>query len=480
MVQRSAWLVVLVASAVAAQPGSVIAPARADGKTPPVFGADNPEGLEYTGSTTNGVHTIRQAWKRRLEWKVNPPSERPLLDSAKLAPPPTPAERQEMTRTLNAALDVLRATPAGSSGEGFWVSATQHFDTFDGRRLPKGSWAKHPLEFSTTVAPFAYEDVLQPNGSWKLSVKGETDAPALVFNRLPGKPSTGVLVVAEEPGGGDRPPVQLYLRPRVVDRFRDLPIYDEELNGGTLLVVTRPGRDPWAPVSLARALKAALPRFEADKLTAERRLANQKAKLAEVEAPAWERAKREAFEKTYGGLRTSKPSSWETRLASHENELKVLREQARAEANPGHDAKGAWYWNPIEAWKKASSQLSALSPADGARPACFLKASESVDAMGVRPSDGRYEMKGDLVPGGSSPECREVVETNFGYWDLSRPRTAPQLLTIHNFLRCGNVQKGEIVIPPVSDFRNPPSGCVQVRRMWKDADWVTLRALVER
>ncbi len=462
---RSFVAFVLVAASASADP--VIAPARSSATSPPVFGADNPEGLEFTGSTKNGVHTIRQAWKRRLEWKINPPVDPPILDMAKLAPPVTAAERQQMGRTLDALLSLMKATRAGSSGEGFWVSATHHYDGFDGRSLPKGSWTKHPLEFSTTLAPFAHEDVLEPNGTWKLSVKGETDAPGYLFNRLPGRLSHGVPSIDD----------QLFLRPRVLDRFQGFPIYDEELNGGSLLVITRAGKDPWTTVSMGRVMPVVLPLYEKDKAQAESRLALAKKKLAEVESAGWEQSKRDAFEKTYGSLRTSKPSSYQTRLASLENELKVLRDDAKSAANPAHDAKGAWYWNPIDAWTKAAAQAKTLG-AEASKPACFVLASEKDSGAG-RPSEGRYTMKGDVVVAGSTPECREIVETNHGYWDLSLPRTAPQLLTIHNFLSCANLQKGAIVVPPTTNFRSPEDGCRQVRRMWSDVDWSKVAALLE-
>lgn len=453
----------LLGSVAMAQDG---APPRPNLSVAPVFGADNPEGLELTSGMVGGQHTIRRAWKRRVEWKVSPPSTGPSLDMRKLAPPLSAADRAEMGRTLDALISLLRATPTGTSGIGFWVDAVHRYDTFDGQTLPKGNWAKHPLTFSTSLSPYFAEDVRDAKGGWTRNVRGETDAPHYVFNLLPGRLSHGVLAFDDT----------LYLRPRVLDQFQGFPVYDEELNRGSVLVITRGGRDPWTTVPLSRVMPVVLPLYEKDKVAAEERLANAKKKLAECQTPAWEQSRRDAFEKTYGSLRTSKPSSYQTRLASLENELKVLRDEAQKAANPEHDAKGAWYWNPIDAWTKATAQAKTM---DGSKPACFVFASEKDSGAG-RPSEGRYAMKGEVVVAGSVPDCREIVETNHGYWDLSLPRTAPQLLVIHNFLACANLQKGAIVIPPTTDFRWPEDGCRQVRRMWSEVDWSKVTGLLAR
>jgi hypothetical protein len=51
-------------------------------------------------------------------------------------------------------------------------------------------------------------------------------------------------------------------------------------------------------------------------------------------------------------------------------------------------------------------------------------------------SDGRYTFKGTLVPEREAPGCRQLVQTNWAYFDTTKPRTAPQILTVPQFGRC--------------------------------------------
>jgi hypothetical protein len=426
-------------------------------KQAPTFAPGDTEGLVVSPNPR-----IRHAWKRKVFWKVSP---EPGRGTFKLIPPHTAAERAQMTATLNALTALLEATPNGSNGEGFWMMDARTLDYFDPFVLPEQTpLGRYPLTFASGFFPFYHSDV-ETKGTWQLSVKGETESAYFFFNRLPELLDGSALLT--EARSGDRPPEAFYLRPRVTATWQGLPVYE-----GQALVITRQGRDPWAPVPLARALKAAMGGFEKDRKTAEDRLAGYKISLANVMAPEWEAQKRATFEKQNGELRTSRPTNYAARQRSLENELVVLRQQAQADANPAHDAKGAWYWNPVEAHANAVRQLAELPLAEAAAPACF------VELSAAERSNGRYTMPGSIIPEASAPGCRQIVRTNWDYFDLSLPRSTAQLLFLREFGRCVTVSNDRLVAKPIARWDVPPQGCVQHAQIWREVDWTKIAALV--
>jgi len=286
---------------------------------PPVFEPNDTEGL-----VTSPNPAIRQAWKRKVFWKAtaNPPQ-----GYGKAVPVPTPVEREQMTARLNTLSALLKATPTGSTGEGFWMNESRTLGGIDTSALPpKLPAARFPHQFSMGLFPFYHSDVLQ-NGQWRLSVNDETESVYFEFNRLPGRLRQPI--VAQEDRGANASPLEFYLRPRLTAKWQGLPIYDQEV-----LIVARPGRDPWSPVTVGRVLTAALKLFEQDRKTAEDCLAGLKRTNDETQSPEYEKKMRETFEKTNGALRTSRPSNYSTRLASMERELAYNRQRASDQANP--------------------------------------------------------------------------------------------------------------------------------------------------
>lgn len=426
-------------------------------KQAPSFEPGDTEGLVVSPNPR-----IRYAWKRKVFWQISPQDpSRP----SRLVPVQTAAERVQATAALDALTAILKATPTGSTGEGFWVRDSRIVDYADPFEVPaKTPLAKFPFAYSSGFFPFRHEDI-ESNGTWRLSVAGETESVYFHFNRLP--LSIDAPPILTEGPVGDHAPEPLYLRPRVTTTWRGLPIYE-----GQVLVVAREGRDPWATVPLGRALTAAMGAFEKDRKTAESRLAGYKTTLETVMSPAWEAQKRETFEKQNGELRTSRPSNYGARLRSLENEIVVLRQEAQANANPQKDAKGAWYWNPVEAHDEAARRLAALAPDEAAGPACFVELPTGPQA------EGRYSLRGAIVPESSAPGCRQIVRTNWEYFDLSLPRSAPQVLIVRHFGRCVKAAGDTLTSVPVMRWDSPPQGCVQHAQMWREADWAKIAALV--
>jgi hypothetical protein len=430
--------------------------AQPDRKGPPQFDPGDKEGLLSSPNPQ-----IRHAWKRPVHWKIHwnaqPPPPR--------VPVATPLERQAATAVLDALVALFKATPEGSTGQGYWVLESRGVGYQNTNELPTNApLARMPLVSFTGLFPFYHEDV-ERQGKWRLSVEGETESVYYYFNKLPG--SLRQDVIAKEDRGQDYSPLEFYLRPRMTGQMNGLPIYEN-----AELLVTRFGRDPWSPAPLGRVLKAALPLYEQDLKAAQDRMAGYKKKFDEVNNPAWEQEYRERFEKQNGALRTTRPANYEARRKTLEHEIRYTREKAAAEANPARDANGAWYWNPVDAHQQVVRRLAALTPAEAAQPACFAEFTASPA------KDGRYFVRGDILPAGSSPACRPIVFTNWDYFDWKLPRHVPQILSIRDFGRCAQVDGARIVSRPVTRFDAPPQGCVRHAQMWRELDWNKFAALV--
>ncbi len=89
-------------------------------------------------------------------------------------------------------------------------------------------------------------------------------------------------------------------------------------------------------------------------------------------------------------------------------------------------------------------------------------------------------MPGSIVPEASQPGCRQIVRTNWDYFDLALPRTAAQILLIGEFGRCVTVNGDTLASRPIDRWDSPPQGCVQHAQMWREADWAKIAALVAR
>lgn len=445
---------VVVAALLSCQTSTGAQPRRT---APPTFEPGDVEGLVVSPNPR-----IRHAWKRKVFWKASVP---PPRLASRGVPAHSAAERAAMTATLDALAALLKATPTGGDGEGFWVLDSRTFDYVDPSTLPdRTPPGKAALPFGSGYYPFRHEDI-ETNGTWKLSVNGETESAYFEFNRLPEDRETTRVV--SEPRSGGRPDELFYLRPRVTAMWQGLPVYEQ-----AYLLVTRPGRDPWTPVPLATALKAAMAAMETDRKTAEDRLDGYRKKLAEVMAPEWEAQKREQFEKQNGELRTSRPANYAARQRSLEIEITTARQQAQRDASPQRDPQGLWYWSAIDAQAEATKRLAELVPAEAEAPACYIEL--SADQRG----HGRYALPGTIVAEASAPGCRQIVRTNREYFDLALPRTTPQILYVSDFGRCVRVNGHELTSRPIDRWDSPPQGCVQHARMWREVDWSKIAALV--
>lgn len=417
----------------------------------PPYDPNDPEGL-VTYPNKSG----RYVWKRKGAWTVAPLA--PRAGETAVAP----AARQAINSTLDKLSAMLRATPEGNSLLGWFMEEPRNYYQANPHDLPAGlTPGALPIQFEAGFYPFYLAEDLR-NGSYVQVRGGETQGIYFVFNRLPG-PQRQTVVAQEK--NGDRAPVLFFTRPSAKTTFGGFPVLD-----GQELVITRAGRDPYGPVPYGRALRAALPELEKDKASAEQRLARLKQKEAETLAPAYEQAMRDHFEKQSGAFRTTNPKKYSDRQQSMERELAYNREKARQEANPQRDEAGNWYWQPLDAWNDAQQRLANLAAAEAPAPACFQPALKE---------QGRYAMKGRILPLGSAPDCEPLVMQNYAYFDPKLPRHVPQILVVSMFGRCFDVQ-GDQLVPrrlPVKSLA-PPQGCYRHVAMWQGLDWGQVAGLL--
>lgn len=429
--------------------------------TTPSFDPNDPEGLVLS---PNG--SSRFAFKRKVMWK----SRIDGIGNYVKAPPPTAAERQANLQNLKALTALFMATPTGSSGEGFWVNASMSpFGSNETDAPPGVALNKLPHRYKLGLYPFYHEDDRLPNGQWRLSVAGETKAAFYEFNTLPGRLSS--YLIASEPRDAHLPPLEYFPQPSQIATFHGLPVYETGF-----LVVSRPGRPLWIPASLERTLRAAMPKLEGDLRSAERRLAAKKKEYEQTQAPEFETQAWEHFEKNSGNFRTTNPAKFESRRAATVRSIADARQRAAAAANPGRNADGAWYWNPKDALERAVALLNSLTPETAHQPACWVRAPLHFGQS----SPGRYQLEGDIVPLGT-PGCKPIVVSNLNYFDFNLPRSTPQLLTIPDFYRCGEVQNGVYKAKFQSGYRagDPPEqGCHRHVSMWQELDWQKFSQLV--
>lgn len=425
----------------------------------PPFDPNDPEGL-----VTNPGGLSRYAWKRAGTWTVGALTSPSSNNFPKVVPNASPAEHAQMKATLDGLTPILRATTEGAHPIGYFMKESRTFFYRDPYSVPQGILAGSvPLGFATAFFPFYIADTLI-NGKFVQDKAGETESISFRFNQLPSLVKQPI-IVKEQPRdtGGE---VLFYQRPKTTGTLGGFPVLD-----GDVLLITRAGRDPWTPALYGRVLKLAVAALEKDRLVAENRLDGYKKTNTETQAPAYEQKMRDSLEKNYGNLKTSAPHRWATRLASMERELAYNRDLAARRANPQHDKDGNWYWNPIEAHAEAAGRLAALTPADAAKPACYLAASDP---------DGRYDLKGTIHISSATtdPKCEPVVTDNYSYFDPKLPRSAPQILTV-GIGRCGEVLNGKFVAyvdPRVRMW--PPQGCMRHAPIWQEMDWSKVAALL--
>jgi hypothetical protein len=405
----------------------------------------------------------RNPLKRLGSWKVGPLQS--PTGSVRGVPQMTAAERATVQATLDALSAVFRATPESQKMTGYWMNEVRNFYyPFPAELPPSHTEKTHPLRFNSGFFPFYLEEALK-NGQYVLLGPGETESVYFEFNLLPGNLQRRIVLTEVHPNEFKE---EIYLKPRVTGEYKGFPVYEEQA-----LLVIRAGRDPWAPVSYARATRLAAALFDKDRKSADDRLAGLKKKNEEVQSPAYEEQMRAHLEKYSGSFKTTNPEKWKGRVAGMERELKYNRDKAAREADPQRDKDGSWYWNPVDAQAEAKRRLAALTPADEKAPACFLKA-------GREAAHARYAIDGSIERYTGQPDCEPLVTGNHDYFDLKLSRTAPQILWVNSLGRCGKVVNGQLTPTWKPVEGKVAHGCARHPVLWEQMDWTKVGALVAK
>ena len=102
---------------------------------------------------------------------------------------------------------------------------------------------------------------------------------------------------------------------------------------------------------------------------------------------------------------------------------------------------------------EATSLLDALTPERRAAPSCYQVSAATLRER-FRAADG------------ASASCRALVKPNWGYFDPSLPRSAPQVMMVTSFMRCLSKQ---------SFAETNRGGCVINRALMASIDWDAVR-----
>jgi hypothetical protein len=404
----------------------------------------------------------RSPLTRKGIWRVNrlstPGSNNDRVPSA------SAVEVAAMTRSLDALSALFQATPEAAILQGYWMQEARHYYSFARNTVPPGiAIERYPLYFDAGFFPFHLEEVLK-NGQYVPVWSGETQSVYFRFNHSPGAIGRPVILHEDLPNEHRQ---EIYLRPRITGHYKGFPLYEEQI-----LVLARPGRDLWSPVPVGRALRLAIPLLEKDAATASQRLSGLRKTNEETQSPAYAEQMRAHLEKSSGSFRTTNPSKWKGREDGMLRELQYNRELAAKRANPQRDGEGLWYWNPIEALEQAKAALAALSPAAAQQPACFLPVSREK-------ADGRYSLRGSILPTGANPACEPLVTANSAYFDLTRPRGEPQLLIVDSLGRCGKLVNGVFQPNTKPQPGKVAHGCARHPFFWEQLDWAAVGAIVK-
>jgi hypothetical protein len=360
----------------------------------------------------------------------------------------TAAEAQQITANLKAIQAVLMETPIGTSPVGFYY-------------LPAPMWTSvrgnHPILQGLGIYPLTFME-FRKNGVWMLDMHGETAGIEYSLNLLSDIERVCSKVFDETgPDGVQRP---IYLAPPKVGSLGGFPIY------GDTLFIARPGRALFVPITVQRALKAALVVYASNRDGAERELLERKKRNLEFkanDADDYEKKELEKFEKQWGYLRATDVKDYE----EHKRQwmAPVLRQRVEHEAAAAPPVRGnkdsEWYFNAIDSYANAQKRLASLSAEEASAPACY------------KPLDLRlpYAMRGEVYRYTGAPDCLPMVVTNPDYYDRTLPRTAPQLMTVTSITRCVHPNGNTFALPSGAVSTG---GCAVHARMWQQVNWQRL------
>ena len=221
---------------------------------------------------------------------------------------------------------------------------------------------------------------------------------------------------------------------------------------GDVFVVRKNAKPLWVPFALADALQPVLADrrvlFESRRDT----YAKQMAEFAEWQTPVTRAARRADWQKTAASI----PNGAEF-LANMEKSDVQIESQSRTTLAPGGpEEKGVR--EAEREFREVEAVIGALTPEERSGPSCYDERAPTLSAR-LRKKEG------------APPSCRALVRPNWGYFDSTLPRSAPQILMVAAYTRC---------LTRESMAETVRGGCVINRALVESMDWAAVRSWLDR
>jgi hypothetical protein len=221
--------------------------------------------------------------------------------------------------------------------------------------------------------------------------------------------------------------------------------------GGVFIVKKNP-KPLWIPLGLGDALE---PVIAVLRDTFENRRSTRAKQLADFEArqtPAARAARKADLEKTAKML--PNPQEFLSQTEQSDREVEAM---TRAELAPGGPMAREVAAAEREL-REAEALLASLTPEQRSAASCYDESATGL-ARRFRAKDG------------ARSSCRPLVKPNWGYFDRTLPRAAPQVVMLWEFDRC---------LTPESIQSSRTDGCTVNRRLIEALDWPAVMAWLDR
>jgi hypothetical protein len=317
----------------------------------------------------------------------------------------TPALVKAFETELLALNAILRRVPQVASPVGFSVETWGNLSGYRVAENAPGQPAAGglPIAGGLTFGAFPIFEY-ERNGKTIREDTGETALQLFLVNQFGrGVIDRGKVV---EWGAVDR---DAFLQPLPLGEIAGLPRY------GDGLVIARDPAALWTPLSHRAALDLVVTARQGDVAGFQQSVDALTARLAIVRDPAW-RAKR---------LKDAETAA--TTMPNPQAFLKQIEESIRAEEatlvkelSPTAGS-GKALSDARRALSEVTDWMAALSPAEQAAPSCYVEKGATLrDRFRTLPASG----------------CHPLVRPNYGYFNKSLPRSAPQVVIITPITRC--------------------------------------------
>lgn len=327
------------------------------------------------------------------------------IPSARKEQAATPAMVKAFEGELLALDAIAKRTPALAPPIGFsietWGSLDSNipYEHAPGQPPPGGL----PLMGSWTFGAFSIFEY-ERGGKVLRSDTGETQLQYFAINQI--TRDLGERSRVTEFGQVDH---DAFLQPQRQGEFAGIPRYGDQL------IIARDPEKLWAPLSLRAALDIVVLARSAEVQTRQEVVDKATARLATLRDPKW-RAEREKEDQA-NAPRMPDPQQFLAQTAA----ARSIEEDALTKELSSTGGAAAGLADARRALEEVTTWIAALSPTEQAAQACYAEKGTSL----------RTRLRS--VP---SSGCRPLARPNYGYFDKSLPRSAPQVVLIRGYARC--------------------------------------------